>query len=410
MIFRRSGDLICLDPETGEVLWERDDVRIESEIWGDDELVFAHMPESPNGGGGGKARVFSVFDGRELPMRTVPKQINRLRTFGRHVVSWQYVAGASLKLDPDADTNKVVDDILKAKPLIIKESSGNKKSAFSNRIEMRNVVDRTRVWSRNYHFDARAAWINQTDLAIFDPMAQKVEILDVMTGEKILEGKIETDLPKVDTLEVKVIAGLYTVILGQKSQGIGEKGTVQFRAPSSLAGLKNYEVHAFAKPTQGGAEDRTADQGPSEMLWGIPAKIDNHQLLPTHAGALPILVFARKHEARGSRSKRLFETIVIDVRDGRSIFSDAATYTGGSKFSVTGQRGTSAIDLTLPPQEGATWTLRFTDKPRPPAPPFGYETEQSKPEGKNPFDFLPSSLPSSLPGAEDADDDIFGLD
>jgi len=81
--FQRQHRLFCVDPLSGEVLWQREDLPAECDLFADRELLFVTPAESE------EARVFSVLDGRELGRRRVPPLKVRMWTLGRKVLTWE---------------------------------------------------------------------------------------------------------------------------------------------------------------------------------------------------------------------------------------------------------------------------------------------------------------------------------
>ena len=348
---------MCVDPATGETLWQRDDLRVEAEIWGNDEFVFAHVDQRYSGGGG-NARVFSVFDGAELESRPAPQQGQRVRTYGQYVLTWKRDIGH--ELDLNHDPNELVDDLFQRPDT---QQDPKQKLAVRNLFEFRDLFNRKKrfEWSRSYSDRARAMWLSYDELAIYDVEDGNFEIISILDGESVIQTKIETELDRVDTLWVKRHGGLYVVSLGQNSDGTVQ-GDVRYKSPVAIQSLQNLEVRAFS------------DTG--EMVWGVPARLVNFRQLPTHLDGIPLILFARKNEADANRSKRLFETVALDVRDGRLAFQSSDLYDAGSDFRLSGRIGESQVELLLPSQNGK-WTLTFTDEPRAPSTPYGYATNQS---------------------------------
>ena len=357
VVFRRGGDLVCVDPESGEQLWLREDVPVESEVWGDEEYVFVHVDQRFSNGSN-EARVFSVLDGSEVGQRMVPSQVSRVRMFGRYVVSWKKDVGPEFQ--KNFDPNRVVEGILQTGDR--READRRDRSAFGNHFEMRNVMNAARriEWSRDYSNLAKAAWVGYSELAIYDPRDGRFEILSVLDGETRVLTKIETQLSSVDAIHVQKKTGLYVLAMGENSDG-KVRGEVRYRSPISIRPLQNIELYAFSER--------------GEMVWGVPARLSHFRQLPIFADGLPLLVFARQNEVDASRRKREFETVVLDVRDGRLLFEDRGTYRGSSRFRCTGRVGDEKIELQLPSQQGI-WTLQFSREPRSPSLPYGYETSQ----------------------------------
>ncbi len=81
--YQYGPSLRALDPLTGDLLWERDDVPEQCDIFGDDEMIFV------TGVGSEQADVFSAVDGRRLGKRAVPTVPSRVAVSGRRVLTWQ---------------------------------------------------------------------------------------------------------------------------------------------------------------------------------------------------------------------------------------------------------------------------------------------------------------------------------
>jgi hypothetical protein len=90
------------------------------------------------------------------------------------------------------------------------------------------------------------------------------------------------------------------------------------------------------------------------------------------ASELPVLGFLRLETPTSGRARQTKASVLlIDKRDGRQVFQ----HTGlnqGRIFSLSGDLQRGLMTLRLPMRDGM-WTLRFTDKPRPPEPPAGHE-------------------------------------
>jgi outer membrane protein assembly factor BamB len=80
--YLRLRTLTAADPLTGTPLWVRRDVRLGSQLLGDDEFIFVVPPDST------EAIVLRAADGQELGRRNVPDEPNRLAVLGRNVLTW----------------------------------------------------------------------------------------------------------------------------------------------------------------------------------------------------------------------------------------------------------------------------------------------------------------------------------
>ena len=130
------------------------------------------------------------------------------------------------------------------------------------------------------------------------------------------------------------------------------------------------------------------------MVWGIPARLKNFQLLPFTAFDVPIVMFGRQNE----QARRTFETVVLDTRDGHAALADSDPYTGSQGYEVKAHRDSGQVDLVLPAQNVA-WTLEFSDDPRAPSIPYGYAADVSKKSGQG----VGSIIKTLIPGASPSD-------
>ncbi len=100
--FQQERKLVAVDPLSGKELWSRADVRGDSDLFGDDEMIFVTPPKSD------RAVVFSTIDGHELGRRTVPPIKQRMWTTGRRVVTWSTDDKGTRLAMVDAWTEKVI--------------------------------------------------------------------------------------------------------------------------------------------------------------------------------------------------------------------------------------------------------------------------------------------------------------
>lgn len=368
VVLRRYGELICLDPETGERVWKRDDVDMAAEVWGDPKHIFAHVPASATGENR-NARVFSTMDGTELESRPVADQSHRVRTFDQYILSWSYdVIGEVPK-----DVDDIVQRVLDAKINSIRASAipPNARQVLVNRLQLKDVFDRTKTaeWTHTFAFEARAAFVNDHEVAVYDPVAERLQVFSIRDGQPIVDYHLKTKLAKVDAIRVERRAGLYVATLSQESTGRGTGNVVLYKAVPSAnrAKLADMEVYAFD------------DEG--EMVWGVPARLKDF-VQPIHfARDIPVLIYLRQKEVSKTTPKRRLETVVLDVRDGHVILTDSNRQ-DGQVFHVRGDQELSQVHLRVPSVIGG-WTLEFTENPRSPSPPYGYATNirRNTPDG-----------------------------
>jgi hypothetical protein len=351
-----------------------------SEIWGDEDHVFVHVPSNA-AGKNRNARVFSTMDGSELESRPVPDRRNRVRTFGRYVLSWNYDVTGEIP----TNLHQIVQRVLDAKFSNIRPNSipADARQVLVNRIQLKDIFDRdkTAEWERTFAFDARATFVNDHEIAVYDPVAKRLQIFSILDGEPIVDYELKTGLKKVDSISVERRAGLYIATLSEESDGRrGGKVTYQPLTPKKLA---NMEVYGFDES--------------GEMVWGVPAKLVDFYQPPYYAADLPILVFIRKTPAT---PKRKLETVILDARDGHVILTDSS-FLDGSHFQVRGDQELNQVRVRVP-TTGGGWKLEFTDSPRSPSPPYGYATDTTRVSAGS----LPGSNP--LPVSHSREEPVLG--
>jgi hypothetical protein len=116
------------------------------------------------------------------------------------------------------------------------------------------------------------------------------------------------------------------------------------------------------------------DAQTGEVRWPAPAKLSNYTPMDFIAPELPILVFMRRAE---TTPKKRMETLVLDARDGREILA-AGGDLDARTFDVHADREVHRIQLHAPSVDGS-WSLTFSDEPRPPSPPYGNATAVTRP-------------------------------
>src|SRR5690606_5046808 len=81
--FHKLQTLHAVHPLTGKLLWKRFDVRPDSKVFGDDDVVLVAAPQ------GNEAVVLRTLDGREVGRCQLPDESHRIATLGRCILTWQ---------------------------------------------------------------------------------------------------------------------------------------------------------------------------------------------------------------------------------------------------------------------------------------------------------------------------------
>jgi outer membrane protein assembly factor BamB len=164
--FEQDHKLLAVEPLTGRTLWAREGLDADTDLFGDEELIFATSPEST------EALVICGLDGRELGRRQVPPLNKRVMTLGRRVLTWETGKQADLTLfDPWA---------------------------------------RQVIWQR--HFDPTSQlWpIGRSEVGVLDP-GGNFAVVNLAAGELAVKAQVEP-LESLDGLVVLRSGGRYTLL------------------------------------------------------------------------------------------------------------------------------------------------------------------------------------------------------
>ena len=237
------------------------------------------------------------MDGSELESRPVADQPNRVRTFERFVLSWSYdVVG-----DVPDDVSQIVDGVLNASIDNARRGAipPNARQVLVNRLQLKDIFSRDKAaeWRRTFSFDSKAAFVNDHEIAVYDPEAARLQIFSIRDGEPIVDYPLRTELKQVDSVRVEKRLGLYVATLFEETDG-RRSGNVMYQPVRSLdrTKLANMEVFCFN------------DSG--EMVWGAPARLKDF-MQPLHfADEVPVLVYVRSKGVSKSAPRFQLEAVL----------------------------------------------------------------------------------------------------
>lgn len=268
--FEQDRRLVAVDPLTGRTLWTRDGIAADSDLWGDEELLFVAAP------GATEATVLSGLDGRELGMRDVPPLDRRMLTLGRSVLVWESANGQSelRLLDPW-------------------QPQGNQE-----------------VWKRAFHSEAQTWLLDAGELAVFDPEGN-FEVVSTATGKPVVQAKVD----KCEGLESIVALRMSDRYLLVTNCPTPEPNIFGF---ASYAGIVKVGGKVYAFKSQGG-----------KKLW--EAKLPDQCLNVNQPADLPVLTFFRRYQKAqqlpngGYRSENpVSQVYALDTRTGAVLANDSA--------------------------------------------------------------------------------------
>jgi outer membrane protein assembly factor BamB len=302
--------LVCVDPLTGETVWERDGLPLGSDVFGDDEFVFVVPPDSDS------ALVFSGIDGRELEARPVPQLENRWTTYGRQVLAW----------DQESVTA----------PL---------------RLRLLDPWTGEEMWSEQVPLGTKATLIDCDEVAFMQPNGRFV-IRSLDSPEVRITASLEPE-PNLETLHVMRSQDQYLVLAGRQATVEPNSSAASIRSVTigSPVPMLTARLYGF-------------DRATGELSWDNPVSIDHygyHEAQPTES---PILLFLRHYTPKVEKGTPRQHTSVLclDRRDGRVLVEkddiNSLTYT----FDLIANRADQTVTVALSTKPFA---IKLTDKPLP---------------------------------------------
>jgi outer membrane protein assembly factor BamB len=311
---QEQHQLKCVDPVTGELLWQRSDVPPACELFGDGDAVIAADVED------GTARVFDMTDGSLRGERPLPP-LPWLLTAGRNV--------ACVEHRTDAQGSRMV----------------------------LRVVD---VWSGDdllaaeYDAESRLTVVEPNKVVMVEPSG-RFQLIDVRAGSVLLDKQLAAMSKPQFVHALLSDSRLFLVIdthsRQQRHQQIGTDYPV-------------FDGQVYALDARTG-----------ESLWPGPAVIKHRGLALIQPEDIPILVFIDRminRDASGTSTQ--LRLLCVDKQTGRTVYrNDGLPDTAGGLFHIRARWDTEpevSIDMS-----SRTVRLTFTDQPRPPEPPANDDLE-----------------------------------
>lgn len=317
-VYQDQRRLTCVDPLTGEMLWQRGDAPSASDLYGDEQFVFV-VPRTSR-----KAHVYSAIDGRALGTRTVPSWREQLATRGRVVVAWR------------------------------RESSGQVLSAV-------DAWTGDAAWSHTFDRNAAVDVAANELAAVVEPNG-RVVLVELATGAVLTDYQGPV-LSSVDEVHLLAGADAVAVLASQRSPRADERRISLFN-PHDYATINGF-AYVFRR-----------DDG--QMTWNQPAELRQQALMLTQGPDLPALVFASGLSTRNSQGTRSQTTmLLLDKATGRTLMrtDELPSAAGGycqPRVANVAEGGPPQLEVEM---SNRTVAVSFTDRPRPPAPPAMAEVE-----------------------------------
>ncbi|MCI0361162.1 MAG: PQQ-like beta-propeller repeat protein, partial [Planctomycetaceae bacterium] len=324
--YQKGRQLLCVDPLTGQTLWERGQIPAAAEIFGDSELIFVADPS------GDEALVLSAIDGSLVGRRKLERAERRWATHGRRVLAWDQT-GTSV-------TVKLYDAWEQASPL----------------------------WSRAFAIGSRGTLVENDELAVLEP-GGNFTVVSLADGRVRFTSPLEPDR-SLGNIHVFRSRQQYVLIASQEAATTESPPGYMVSPIGSNLGYQQNRIHGRVY---------AFDRRTGKAQWQVPAFVAFHGLMPDQPLESPLLFFVRnKVRATPASSSRQSGTVLcLDRRDGRIVWdSEAETesarqITGSiSACDVTADAAGGKVTLSVLLQQSVkNFTFQLTDKPTPPEPP-----------------------------------------
>jgi outer membrane protein assembly factor BamB len=306
IVMQRFRDLLCLDPLTGRVQWQRRNAPPGCQLFGDEELLIAAPFE------GGEGLVLRALDGELLGRCRVAPLEQRMATIGRQLLTWQADGGRS--------TMSLVDP-------------------------WKNDT----LWTHHFAPNSKADVVRDEAVGVLEPNGM-FSLFKLPSGERLIHEQLVKERA-LTSIILLPSADQYLLVTNSPPRNVDPRAPVQ-PAPGGLNNpLVNGRVYAFNRAT--GAKQ-----------WLAPVRVQNHGLLVAQPSGLPVLVFLRAvHRAVGGTSEMKTSILAIDKRNGKVVYKNDDLKGNLSNVEFVGDRAESTVNVLMP---GKTITLTLTDKPIPP--------------------------------------------
>jgi outer membrane protein assembly factor BamB/TolA-binding protein len=318
VVYSRGRQLICADPFTGQIAWERTGIEPGSEIFGDEQKVVVVAPGEKSD----QAVVYSAIDGSLLDRRMVDPQDHRWVTCGRNVLAWE------------AGENKVV------------------------HLRLYDATNQgAGMWSRDVTLPAKGFILEGEELCLLEPSG-KFTVVSLKSGKELMSASVDPE-PELQSIAVVASRRQLILVANRPQTDAPTSVTVNALAAAGPPGsLVHGRVHAL-------------DRATGKAQWQTPAFIAQHALPQEQPAESPILVFARrKNVARGgTATSNVSSLLCLDRRDGSVIYEEDAFLGQASYCDVSCDREAKAVTVTVTGDGTRTLHLKFTDNPTPPKPP-----------------------------------------
>jgi outer membrane protein assembly factor BamB len=262
VILLNGQKLMALEPLTGKSLWIREGVAPGTDLFGDEEFLYAIPPE------GGPAVVYNSLDGTIRGNRAIPPERPRIDFIGRHVVTFQL-----------QDSRQV--------------------------LSLHDPWSGKNVWSRSFEDTAQVTLIEFDEAAVLEPSG-KFTIVSLADGSVRFEAATE---PEPQLQQIYVIRSRdHYVLIANTVTGNAIPGVAWGNVTNQVVAVRG-RVYGF-------------DRATAKRLW--VQEFDKHGIDLQQPGNLPILTFMASFSQQRPAPQNLeYRLTLLDKRTGRLVFNKA---------------------------------------------------------------------------------------
>lgn len=309
----RGGQLLCVDPLTGEQLWRRSGIDSDSRMTSDEQTLAVIESDDFS-----TIHLYSLQDGRQLD------SIHLRENQGKY---WTHDGNGFLV------------------------SSGK-----SNSQEMRFIDAKSGglVWERSYPRGTRASIIDNREIAVFQTDGT-FEIVQLADGKIKLSADLEKQKDCRSVIAEKRRNNYVVLCCDTKTSSVRlADQKIQARAISYDDGLVDGLMYCINRET-------------GDLVWDNPIRVEAFNFQRNQPNNVPVIVLARVVQATAMRVYRS-QVIAIDERTGKlAIWESGIDNLYMRICQVVGDRKhqTATIDCG----QGRTFTVKIGNDPPPPGPP-----------------------------------------
>lgn len=331
--FMRLRNLVVVDPLTGEPLWIRQDVPVNSEMFGDEQYIFVLPPDQ------NEATVYRAQDGELLGKRPVQRAKHRQG----------YSDGMQRSM---YSTFNVLGTAMLGRYVLTWDQENNQRV-----LRLFDPWEQKDLWPpRKFAAGSQADLVQEDAIGVFEPDGHFV-LMELPSGRTIADVKLQPE---------KTLSEIVVTRLGRQYFLLTNDGTNPQR-PNQVT-LQPLQGTLY-QPVRKGRLYALDLQG--KTMWPSPVAVQDQYFLLNQPADVPLLAFAcMRYEQRGNPRVRT-SLACVDRRTGRLIPTPDYPNQHTMCMDIVGDPEHQSVELRL--QNNST-VLKFTDKPLPPLPPGGETT------------------------------------